>query len=210
LPGVKAKTTRIEGPSDAEHQTVIVQVETNDAVGEYLRNKSLNMSDTRREYTFDRKTGRLETAKFYCQSDGKEVLALDIVKIEYDPVIADAQFELKAPEGIVWYQEPQRLPDNEKYEKMTPAEAAQEFFEACSKRDWDEAAKFWTTPITDEIKQYLGGLKVIKLGEPFQAKPYPGWFVPYEIRMSGGEVRKHNLALRNDNPAKRFVVDGGL
>ena len=187
-----------------------MQVETQDEVGEYLRNKFLSMSDTRREYTFDRKTGRLESAKFYCHADGKDVLVLEIVKIEYDPVIADSQFELKAPEGIAWYQEPQRMPDNEKYEKMTPSEAARVFFEACSKRDWDEVAKFWTMSITDELKQYLGGLEVVKLGEPFQAKPYGGWFVPYEIRMSGGDVRKHNLALRNDNPAKRYVVDGGL
>lgn len=102
------------------------------------------------------------------------------------------------------------MPDNEKYERMTPAEAARAFFDACSKRDWNEAAKYWETPISDDIKQYLGGLVVEKLGEPFQAKPYPGWFVPYEIRMSNGDLRKFNLAVRNDNPAKRHVGDGGL
>jgi len=210
VPGATTKTTRMEGPDDAEHQTVIVQVETNDEVGAYLRNKFLDSSDVRREYTFDRQTGRLESAKMYCHDDGKDVLVLEIVKIEYDPVIADSQFELMIPEGIAWYQVPQRLPDNEKFEKMTPLEAARAFFEACSKRDWEEAAKFWTTPITDDTKQYLGGLEVVKLGEPFQSKPYGGWYVPYEIRLNGGEVKKYNLAVRNDNPAHRFVVDGGL
>ena len=102
------------------------------------------------------------------------------------------------------------MPDNEKYERMTPAETARAFFEACSKRDWDEAGKFWLMPITDDIKQYLGGLELVKLGEPFQAKPYGGWFVPYEIKLNGGYVKKFNLAVRNDNPApvrrRRWVV----
>jgi hypothetical protein len=51
---------------------------------------------------------------------------------------------------------------------------------------------------------------VVKLGEPFQSAPYEGWFVPYEIQLSDGTTHKNNLALRNDNPAKRWVVDGGL
>jgi hypothetical protein len=59
-------------------------------------------------------------------------------------------------------------------------------------------------------KEYLGGLQVISLGEPFQAKPYPGWFVPYEIKFKNREVHKHNLAIRNDNPTKRYMVDGGI
>ena len=37
-----------------------------------------------------------------------------------------------------------------------------------------------------------------------------GGFVPYEIKFKSGKVHKHNLAVRNDNPAKRFVVDGGI
>jgi len=54
----------------------------------------------------------------------------------------------------------------------------------------------------------------MKSGEPsashFKPKPYPGWFVPYEIKFKNGEVTKFNLAVRNDNPAKRYVVDGGI
>jgi outer membrane lipoprotein-sorting protein len=211
IPSHQSKISRVERPDDATHEMVVVQVEMNDNVGAYLKNKSLETSDTRREYLFDRKTGRLENAKFYCQSDeGKDVLVLEIVQIDYDPAIDPGKFELEIPKDVVWFQQPQRLPDNEKYDKMTPSEAAHDFFAACGSRDWGKAEKFWQMPLTDEVKQYLGGLEMIKLGEPFQAKPYGGWFVPYEIKMSNGEVRKHNLALRNDNPAKRYVVDGGL
>jgi hypothetical protein len=39
---------------------------------------------------------------------------------------------------------------------------------------------------------------------------FAGWFVPYEIRFKDGTVKKHNLGVRDDNPAKRYVVDGGI
>ena len=51
---------------------------------------------------------------------------------------------------------------------------------------------------------------MLKIGEPFQAAPFPGWFVPYEIRLPSGQVKNFNLAVRNDNAVHRFVVDGGI
>ncbi|UCG57848.1 MAG: hypothetical protein JSU70_23655, partial [Phycisphaerales bacterium] len=76
---------------------------------------------------------------------------------------------------------------------------------------WDEFLKFWSASAVDErIKNHLGGLEIISIGEPFKSGRYPGWFIPYEIKLSSGGVRKHNLAVRNDNPAKRYVVDGGI
>lgn len=195
---------------DAETHEVIIQVDTKEKVGEYLKNKFLSGADTCRVYTFDPESGRLVGAKFYCRADDKEVLVLEIAKIQYNPPLDDSVFKLEIPEGIVWSREPQRLPDNEKYEKMTPAEAARAFFEACAKKDWDEAEKFFPMPIDTRLRDLFGGLEIIRLGEPFQSKPYGGWFVPYEIRLSEGQVLKHNLALRKDNPAHRWQVDGGI
>lgn len=209
LPSHGTTLKRIDTPADSSHETIAVQVDMNAKVGDYLKNTFLDVSDTRREYTFDRKTRRLETAKWFCHDNGKEVLVLEVVEIKYDPMIEESKFDLRIPEGVNWNVEPQRLVDNDKYEKMTPADSARAFFEACSKRDWSEADKFFS-PLSENIKQYLGGLTVVKLGEPFQTWPYPGWFVPYEIRLADGTVKKFNLAVRNDNPAKRYVVDGGI
>ena len=114
LPNHQSKVTQVEGPSDSAYQTIIVTVKAGDEVGDYLKNKFLGSSDTKREYTFDRKSGRLESAKFYCTSNGEDVLVLEIAKIEYNPEIDDAKFKLQIPKNVAWYQEPQRLPDNEK------------------------------------------------------------------------------------------------
>jgi hypothetical protein len=94
---------------------------------------------------------------------------------------------------------------------MGPKETAEAFFKACAEENWDEFLKFSSTSKVDEkIKGYLGGLEIISIGEPFKSGLYPGWFVPYEVKFKSGRIKKMNLAVRNDNPAKRYVVDGGF
>jgi hypothetical protein len=61
------------------------------------------------------------------------------------------------------------------------------------------------------LKEYLGGVQIISLGNSFASPAYAGRFVPYEIQLrSETAVRKHNLALRKDNAAGRWQVDGGI
>ncbi len=91
---------------------------------------------------------------------------------------------------------------------MTPKEVAEALFTACAEENWDEFQKYW--PDSGQMKDYLGGLEIISIGEPFQKGAYPGWFVPYEIKLKNGHVKKHNLAIRNDNAAKRYMFDGGI
>ncbi|MGD0516425.1 MAG: hypothetical protein ABSA26_02735 [Thermoguttaceae bacterium] len=180
---------------------------------EYLKNKFIDDSDTRQVYRFDAATKRLEKVSIYLQDENKETLIFETTNIEYDKPIDPALFTFKLPEGVEWYKEPPRpgkLPDNEKYEKMTPKEATTTFFDACSKENWDEAVKFMPELINNFQKEELDGLQVISIGEPYQEKNYPGWLVPCEIKLKNGEVNKSNLRLNNDNPGKRYVVEGGL
>ena len=100
--------------------------------------------------------------------------------------------------------EPPKLPDNEKYASMTAEQAARAFLEACAREDWNEAGKFMS-PITPDVKQYLGGLTIISLGKSFTSMAYPGVFVPYEIKLRPQEI---NVRVSNANQAKRYVVTG--
>lgn len=199
-----------KGADGRQKRVVTVEAKAGLDDKDYLKNKFLTTSDNRRVYRFDAETDRLEDFKIYLQGKDDEVLIFEVTQIDYDVQIDASVWKLDVPADVVWHELPQRLPDNEKYEKMTAGEAARAFFEACGKEDWAEARKFQTGAVDKRMKAFLGGLEIIRLGEPFQSKTYPGWFVPYEIKVKGGHVRKHNLALRKDNPAKRFVVDGGL
>lgn len=195
---------------DSGKVTVVVDIRSKLKDDDYLKNKFIMDSDNRRTYHFDRKSGRLVGLEIHLREKEGEALIFEITEIEYNQPIDPKVFTLELPDDVVFAEDPTVLPDNEKYARMTPQEAARAFFEACAQEDWDEFRKFSGLPASDRIKQYLGGLEVVSLGEPFQSKGYGGWFVPYEIKLKSGDVHKHNLALRKDNPAKRFMFDGGL
>ena len=190
---------------------VTVMAKTDVPNNDYCRNTFLQDADTRRVYRFDAQSERLEAVQVYLEKPGGEVLIFDLSHIDYNQPIDPSVWHLKIPADVKWATLPGQipvLPDNEKYASMTAEEAAHSFFEACSREDWTEAEKFMS-PITDRVKEYLGGLKIISLGESFTSQAYGGRFVPYEIELRGF-VKKHNLALRKDNAAGRWQVDGGL
>ncbi len=181
--------------------------------GDYLRNKFITGWDHLKVYRFDTETKLLEGLQVYVHTAADDVLIFEVTDIEYNIEIDDGIFVLDIPNDIIWTRDPEILADNERYVKMSPKEAVAGFFQACADENWEEVLKYWGSPrIEDRIKTYLGGLEIISLGEPFQSEGYVrgGWFVPYEIRMKSGEVRKMNLSIRKDNPAKRFTIDGGL
>jgi hypothetical protein len=178
---------------------------------DYIKNKFFETSDTRREYIFDDQTGLLESARIYLKAESGERLIFELDQIDYNQPIDPAVFQPQLPANVAWEQEQQILPDNDRYAAMTPEEAARTFFEACSRDDWAEVGKFMT--VSDSMKQYLGGIQVINIGNNFTSAISMingDRFVPYEIKMKNGETKKWNLALRKDRSTNRWFIDGGI
>ena len=201
------RLTHEKGPDGRPQQVVTVEARSGLPEGDYVKNKFFMDADTRRVYRFDAQSGRLEDIKVYLHAQGGDVLIFEVQQLEYNPTIDPSVFTLELPEDVVWYKEPEKLPDNEKYSKMTPEQAARAFFEACAKEDWEEARNFYG-PLNESTKKNLGGLEIIKIAESFGSAGYSGRYVPYEIKLRDGSAKKHNLALRNDNAARRYVVVG--
>lgn len=183
-----------------------------DFTNDWCKNSSIVESDNRRIYRFDAETKLLESLQVYVYpEDGEEVLVFETTDIQYNIDINPALFTIELPADVIWFEEPKELVDNEKYQQVTPKEVAHAFFQACADEDWDEFLKFKpASAVSEKTKNYLGGLEIISIGEPFKSGLYPGWFVPYEIKFRDGYIKKMNLAVRNDNLAKRYVVDGGF
>ncbi|KPK41906.1 MAG: hypothetical protein AMJ65_08515 [Phycisphaerae bacterium SG8_4] len=98
-----------------------------------------------------------------------------------------------------------------KYENMTPKEMTQVFFQACADEDWDELIKFMPdSEVSQKAKDYYGGLEIINIGEPFESETYHGLYVPYEIKLKSGRIKKWNLAVTNRNLVERYMFDGGF
>ena len=83
------------------------------------------------------------------------------------------------------------------------------FFEGCENQDWEKVKKLYN-PISDAVKEVYGGAKIIRIGKAFKSGSYPGVFVPYEVKLKSGEIKKFNMAVRNDNKEKVWQVDGGI
>ena len=128
---------------------------------------------------------------------------LSVERIRVRRAIDSAVFTVKLPPKVRVYQEPQRLPDNEKYEKMTPEQAARAFFEACAKKTGTRCRSSACLAMSD-CSNTWGDCSLCIWELPFQSKSYPGWFVPYEIKLA--MPARFQVVVRNDNPAKRYVV----
>ena len=177
-----------------------------------FKNKFFDLSDTRQVYQFDTKTELLDSVQAYLVTNSGEALIFELTHIDYNQPIDATVFQVELPANVNWYQnEMPKLPDNEKYAAMTAQQAARAFFEACAREDWTEVQKFWRSSVDDRIKQYLGGLELVSLGEPVtSALAGTAQVVPYEIKLKSGYVKKHGVGLKKDGKTGRWYVDGGI
>lgn len=117
--------------------------------------------------------------------------------------------------------------DNARFVNLTgatPEQAARTFLQDCSDNNWTEAAKYWPPGLLKKFPDFANsftnmysGLEIVSLGKPFKGrvimfggKEYAGVYVPYEIRLNDGTVKKWQLAIRCDNPEKHWYWDGGM
>jgi hypothetical protein len=208
--GWKLDTTEETAADGRLKNIVTIMAKSGVPDDDYGRNNFIGTADTRRVYRFDAQSKLLESVQIYLARPSGEVKIFDLSQIDYNQPMDPSIWKLELPADVSWAQlEPPKLPDNEKYASMTAEQATRAFFEACSREDWNEVGKFMS-PVTADLKEYLGGLEIVSLGESFTSKAYVGRYVPYEIKLKNGHVKKHNLAIRKDNPAGRWQVDGGI
>ena len=204
--------TQEQGADGKPKSVITVEAKSGLLTGDYLKNKFFGTADTRRVYVFDDQTELLDSVNIYVHAGSGEKLIFDLDQIEYNQPIDPGVFQLQLPANVSWVGEMQILPDNEKYAAMTSEQAAQALLEACGREDWTEAGKFFN-PLTESTKQSLGGLQVISVGTHFTSAISlinGAQFVPYEIKLKNGEVKKWNLSLKRDRRTHRWFVDGGI
>jgi hypothetical protein len=209
--GWKMELTRETDPSGAAHAVVTIETMSGLPANDYLTNKFIGTANLREVFRFEDTSGRLEALQFLVRGESDYTVIFETTKIDYDEPLAASVLTVDLPANVRWAEE--SLPpiaNDEKYASMTAETAARTFFEACGRGDWGEAAAFLLSSPSDRLKANLGELKLLNLGESFTSAVYPGRFVPYEIQLRDGSVRKHNLALKHDKKSGRWFVDGGI
>lgn len=185
-----------------------------DFTNDYMLNTSIGESNNRREYVFDNDTKLLKELKIYLIEGKKETLIVNLESIEYNASLDSSLFALDIPTGQEW-RDLAAVPESEVFMDITSKQAAELFFNGLAKKDWLLAAQTYSFfegngERASKLKEKFGGLTLVQLGESFKSGQYPGEFVPYEIRLKSGKIVRHNLALRNDNPNRVWLVDGGF
>jgi hypothetical protein len=171
---------------------------------EWTRNKSIPESDHTRVYRFDVQSKRLTGLQVLVGN----TVVLETTAIRYNEPINPATFALALPENATFSVDPEQMPANRPL-PQTARETAVRFFDALATQDLD-GLRTVSTHADERFLRGCGGLTVISIGEPFQSGLYAGWFVPYQVKFANGEFKQHNLAVRNDNPAHRWHMDGGF
>lgn len=188
---------------------------TGDFRNAYMLNSSISESDSRRVYTFDKSTKRLLSFQIFVESGKTEYLVIKVNDIRYDLDIPEPTFVIALPEGLSWRKTAEVFDPNQTgVNASTSEEAARMFFEGFEKEDWVTVEKLdpllLQSSQADMIKKAFGGLTIKFIGKSFKSGEYAGEFVPYEIRFKSGEIKKMNLALRNDNIEGKWYIDGGF
>lgn len=197
--------------------TIILTVQAK-ALGDfrntYALNKSIPESNNRRVYTFDKFTNLLKSFEVYIDSAGREIQVIHLKTIKYNQPVDEAVFIIDLPLNITWLSVNDMF-NNTGLKVITSEEAAKQFFTACQKEDWESVSQLIpgfknSAQLQQAVKEQYGGLTIISIGKSFKSGQYVGEFVPYKIKCKNGYVKTFNLALRCDNPEKKWMVDGGF
>jgi outer membrane lipoprotein-sorting protein len=177
----------------------------------WAKNKSIMESDHTCIYTFDSLTKRLQGLQVIVHLGTQEVPVFELNEMRYDEALPDTLFTLQLPPDAMEIPTPAQMPAPDI--RLDDAKAtAQYFFDSLAREDWQAVSNVYPlTPAARAVmKKEYGGITVISIGEPFKSGVYAGYFVPYTIRLRNGENKSYKLAVRNDNPERRWVVDGGI
>lgn len=180
---------------------------------DYMRNSSVAESDTRREYRFDAASGRLLGGSItFLSADGRERTLLEIDRIEYDAPL-DAATLTALPEGITWRDLTRTEAASSRLAGIDASRAARLILDAFATWDTailDEALSAYGARARQLLRSRYAGATVVECSAPVRSGNYPGLFIPCRLRMADGTTEELHVALRNDNPQRSWVVDGGL
>lgn len=178
-----------------------------DFANDRLLNSSVTESDSRRDYRFDRSTGRLTGITISQKFGDRMIPVVELQRIDYDIAIPDSLIAA-LPRDIEWKDLTHPVGGTH-FADITAQEAARKMFGAM--QVWDEQVlnQVLVYYSLDNLKRYAG-CRLLEMKPAFRSGRYSGVFVPCLVALSDGSTHWIDLALRNDNPTHSWVADGGI
>ncbi|MDR2064498.1 MAG: hypothetical protein LBP85_02120 [Prevotellaceae bacterium] len=178
-----------------------------DFTNNYMKNSSIEESDNRRIYTFDKETKLIKEMQIQIFYNNSYHTIFETTSILYN-VPVDVDRLLERPQNVEWMNLNKPL-YSQALTGITSKEAANLIFTALANKNIEPVKEAFGS-LNKNLTESLYGLKLIELGDSFKSGLYVGEFVPYKIKFANGKTAEGNIALRNDNPNKIWIIDGGL
>jgi hypothetical protein len=178
------------------------------STSDYLMYSSIEESNTRRELVFDRATGLLKNLRVWVKAFGNKILIAEVKRIDYD-VPVDLSALLALPSGATWRDASIPVPAG-RFSGITASEAARAIADAITAGNIESVREVFEYYDFAYVRRHFQGAKVTRVDEPFRSGSYGGVFVPMKVQFANGKTEKLKIALRNDNPNRVWLVDGGI
>lgn len=173
----------------------------------YSLNTSIKESENVRRYKFDASSKQLRSVSVCVIVGKKEMEVLRISHIDYDGSINLPEMT-QLPTGVHFVECSDDIVQG--LSGLSAVEAASAVLNAF--KDWDTAILYRAIDPSFAEAAYKAGLKgatLLNVGQPFTSGSGDNIFVPYRLRLLGGDVIQHNLALRKLRNGG-WIVTGGL
>lgn len=179
----------------------------------YMLNTSLAEANTVRMYTFDKTSGRLIKMRIdMVISSELQTTVIDSESISYDEPLTTATLSNQNLDEIPFSTLDISAPKSSPLVGINARQAAKIITKAM--KEWDteilDVAMQYYKDFMPKLESIYKGMEVISIGKPITSGLYAGQFVECEVILPNGKKETLTLALRNDNAAKVWLLDGGL
>ena len=179
-----------------------------------MLNTSLAEANTIRDYTFDKESGRLTKLRIdMVISSELQKTVLESENIAYDELLTADNLVDSDYSNITFQSLNYQLTGSSPLAGITANKAAKIILSAMSSWDTtilDTALYFYNGDVRDVVKHKYEGLQIVKIEKATKSGLYPGRFVKCKVILADGTEETLNIALRNDNSAKVWLLDGGI
>lgn len=184
-----------------------IKAKPNVSENDYFKDSDILTSHNKRSYVFDKETKLLQSLKIQVLHNNEYTTVLETTSIQYN-IPVDESSILQLPENIKWVDVDAQL-DNALLTNVSAKQAANVILKALSDKNIEpvkEAFRGW------DMKRFDGyfGLQILEIGDSFTSEIYSGEIVPCKVKFVNGKIKSLNLALKNDNKGKVWVIDGGI
>ena len=180
---------------------------------EYTLNTSLAEASTVRVYSFAKSTGELVQMRIDIVVDDKPITVIESESIAYNEPLTASNLSDKDLSQIEFQSNDIVNAVDSPLVGITADEAAKIILKAMS--EWDTeilntAMHYFKGDVMKIVEDRYRGLEVKSIEKAVKSGLYPGRFVKCKVVLPNGKKETLTLALRNDNKAKVWLVDGGL